>query len=485
MTMQIIWGSELFKVLESEIPQTYEELTKSLPDIISDPLSKEYILRYVDLNKFPVKVQDERSYKVLLEEMKKSPDQILLIIIPKEKDEKLEDMRINTLSSMLNGQTKNNNNEDLLTLGGQKQEDSSESSTTSERSIATILFDGMDEFDGDENLPQRIVVEGQSQGGLLQENKAGNHERINEVRLSRGVSSESVEFIESESNALRTGLSERIEKKGPRFSRELKALAKSQKKSKFVLKKSRKERRHDDLEEDFEVIEKKRQPLAVRKMFGNQDQGVFLKLDENLKSFREKWEDKFSVGANFEAGSMKIMAVQEKASKSRVKPNTTINDNNIQAMLDELLDKIEVQNYNSHSIQDLTLDLRNCMNLSRYALANLFNKISSHFINVRSLNLNFGFSFSQLYDFETEMIELEWRLDLKYLNKLTLNFENRSNISNKDLIAIAQSLKNNSKENLKTFTLIVPSVSTCRKDLKDDIETTLDFVQNLEIFPLF
>jgi len=48
---------------------------------------------------------------------------------------------------------------------------------------------------------------------------------------------------------------------------------------------------------------------------------------------------------------------------------------------------------------------------------------------------------------------------------------------------IAKNLQESSKETLKAFTLVLPSASTCRKDLKAEIQERINFVEKLEILP--
>jgi len=486
--LQIIRKDELSKVSESHIPKSYEELIRFLPEI-SESLPQEYILRYRYLNEFPVKVHNERSYELLLEEMKRFPGVIFsLLILTKEEDEKQKDARINMISSIFSGQTSGNLDKNLL-ISEVKEPESCYAASVENKNSVDIPANGVNEVDNDENSLLRDSAEGDNQEGLLQKNKQRRKER----KPSRKIESlENIEFVVSEPDALRKGLSDRVKKavkKETRLQKEVKFLEKGLY-SDFSIRDFIPDQYHDDQEEDLEVIEKKTRREPARNMLGDQNEPDFLKLDENIKKFQEKWKNEFSIEADFEKHSLKVETVRRKISRARSKLKVKINDECFAMMWDEFVEAIEVENYSSYKIQNLTLDFRNCVNISKLALEEVFYKISYQFMNVRSLSLHFDYTyifdpldyhFFQHYDEKTLFIELERTLTLKYLQKLTLNFFNRQDISYQDLMTIVESLGECSKS-LKSFIFILPGYGQ-PEEFEEEISRELAFVNKIKVLP--
>ena len=103
--MKIKYGNDYYKVLDSEIPPNYHDLVTMLPEIISpEPLPPIYHLRYRDLEEFPIKVSNQRSYKVMLEEKKKSQGEIILFITTDDQEEDFPNINTNIRALAYDGQ---------------------------------------------------------------------------------------------------------------------------------------------------------------------------------------------------------------------------------------------------------------------------------------------------------------------------------------------------------------------------------------------
>jgi len=91
--MKIKFHDEYYKILDFEIPETYQQFIQILSEVVSpEPLPPTFNLRYRDLEDFPIKVSNQRTYKVMLEEKKNSQNELILFLTAEEKNEDFGDM---------------------------------------------------------------------------------------------------------------------------------------------------------------------------------------------------------------------------------------------------------------------------------------------------------------------------------------------------------------------------------------------------------
>jgi len=367
--MKINCNCEYFKILESEIPDSYLEFLQALPELLSpEPIPPKYNLRYRDQEGFPIKVNNERSFKIMVQDMKKSGDELILFVTSEEQDENLKNMN-NILSTLFDGQSNYSqsfSNPKANTFKALKKQGPiwpqikvEEGVEESPMIIHNSPHTTIDEFffgNPSENS-QRLPSEN-SKGGLERGNFSINEnqpegEENGEARPKKKYSFDNVEFIICEDDALREGLSDRIEKsqrlkgidkekkvkkgQGSTLRIELRTLEKDHKQMARFFRKESGEQDDPDDDDYLEIIEKKFQTMPVKRMCLSKDHEKLQKLAENIKQFQEKWKSDYLVEANFEKGLLKVMVVKEKLTKFRFKPNTTINDENIKVMMKELL----------------------------------------------------------------------------------------------------------------------------------------------------
>jgi len=508
--MKINCNCDYFKILESEIPDSYLQFLQALPELLSpEPLPPKYNLRYRDHESFPIKVNNERSFKIMVQDMKKSEDELILFVTSEEQDENLKNMN-NILTTLFDGQS--NYSQSFSNLKGNpykslknqgpiwpqiKLEEGVEESPMTVHNSPHTTIDEL--FFGNPSENSQKLLSENSKGGLERGNMGiteNNNiqlegEENGEARTKKKYSFDNVEFIVCEDDALKEGLSDRLEKsqkvdsekkvrkgQGSTLRIELRALEKDHKQIARFLRKGSGEQ--EDSDQDLEIIEKKFQTMPVKRMCLSRDQEKLQKLAENIKQFQEKWKCDYVVEANFEKGLLKVMVVKEKLTKYRVKPNTSINDENIQVTMRELLEALKVQGYSSLYIDNLTLDLKNCNNLSKFGLAYIFETMNSEFKNVRTLDLDF--SLDQSNNHKSCPISIGMDLDLGHVEKLTLNFDNRCDIQGDDIHKIVESLEKSSRACLKFFTLSLPMFCS-GVAVKNEINSKLDFLEKSNIFP--
>jgi len=225
--MKVHYNNEFFKIAKSKIPQTFQEFTQTtLPQLLlPESLPSEYTLRYFDSESCHIKIRNEEDYQTMFQEMEKLERELFLCIIPEQQDANMKDI----LSSMLNDQP---NYSPYFHNSAQKKIHLVKRSLT----IPIIKLEEEDE--------SKCLV---------------NVETMKDSTSSKASSLENMEFAVSESDALRKGLSDRIEesqKKEKKKSEKSKDSKDSKKKSKEKKEKKGIKLRNElrQLERDQEIL---------------------------------------------------------------------------------------------------------------------------------------------------------------------------------------------------------------------------------------
>jgi len=251
--MKLNFNDEYFKVLKAEIPIAFPDFLETLPEIISpEPLPPKYKLRYFDLERYPIKVCNDRSYKAMLQEMTKLQEELILFITSEEQDESFRNMS-NIISSM---------RESPYTPPFQKRAYPLQQARRGPVMPEIKLEEGIaDSLLTQHDSPRTTVhshYRESSQGILLSESNGNNIHEISSS-VDKAYSIENVEFVICEQDVIRKGLSERID-----VVIEEQKEQKEQKEKENNSKEANKARKSSTLKKELRALEKDNNQVTSR-----------------------------------------------------------------------------------------------------------------------------------------------------------------------------------------------------------------------------
>jgi len=208
--MNVAFNQMIIKIAADDIPETFQEFVhETLPQNLSPVhLPQKYALRYLDIKRLPITVMNEKNYKTMRQVMKEKQDDLDFFIIPEQPaqiikvEEGADELPIRNhgpAHPIVDEISFANKNEDPQSnLGGGANNQGADKSP--------ILNDHAAE----QGVSAQVNENPQSMAEPVQENPMN-------LENSQGISSipiftqENLEWIVNEPDALRKGLSDRIE----------------------------------------------------------------------------------------------------------------------------------------------------------------------------------------------------------------------------------------------------------------------------------
>ena len=257
--MKIHLTDKIFKILNSDLPETYQGFTQALPNLLSPAsLPSPYNLRYQD-DQDLISVNNERSYRVMLQDMGKSPNEMSLFIFSEEYDEQVRLLKMKMISSMLSEQAQTQ-------IPRPRRKASGVSITKKEEDIPFIVIEDAPSSKI-ENVDERNLLEKAGERHASESLQSPELSKEDGERESeRRYTFENVEFVVNEVDILKKRLSNKEEKaknskkgrsKNSGLLKELKNLEEDMKKSHLFPKEVKLDHRrkiHSNQDEDLELI---------------------------------------------------------------------------------------------------------------------------------------------------------------------------------------------------------------------------------------
>jgi len=478
--MKLKYHNDYYKVLDSEIPPNYQDLVNMLPEIISpEPLPPVYHLRYRDLEEFPIKVSNQRSYKVMLEEKKKSQGEIILFITTDDQDEDFRDSNSNIRTMGYDSQANHippfpsmsfsgsNQYQPLarnpLVLGMKKEEANIFPMMNSNSPPTTV-----DEAIG--NNHQGDISKRFLPGGFeLPFNKtSGEDKAMKDVKLVASVLDALNEIIPEKNEKVekkktkkkKVESEDEDENKGPHLrsadSKENKKKGDSSRKN--SADKSGKKKNHprpkstDGDEENLEVLAKKLKHSAssvfpLRSTGENRIEAKHLKpiqsgnLFIRVKEMKEKWRDDCLIEIDLNQKSVKINSVLRPNPRAvGFQFNKSITDEKMKLVMKDLLDVLKGNNENMKTI---SMDLRNCHSLSKIGIITIFQNLNQHFKQVETIDMDFSYD---RHRHKFTPLPGKISLDLPNLERLNVCLRLRPDINNNEIFEFIKGVQKSSRD---------------------------------------